>query len=58
MVSSKSTDKLEIINNIICKITNDESLKMRIKTIKIDWTEIGSYESSVIVPNLVIEMKD
>ena len=57
---SRSTDKLQIIcESINDKILSDETLKQRVKSIKITWDNVETEPSDCIaVPSLNIEFKD
>ena len=60
MEPSKSTDKLAIIcETINQKILSDETLKTRVKSMKIDWKEVGhDIQTNMFVPVLDIEFKE
>ena len=58
MSNSKSTDKLGIISTIIDKLLSDETMKSKVKTVKIEWKNIQmNDEDYLVVPELTIEMQ-
>lgn len=54
MCSSKATDRLIVINEIVKSVLNNVEVK-RLKTIEVDWEELGDED---LLPNFKVEFYD